>query len=144
MKRRGSPLLAESIVKRSRNNEPEESSSTADEANAFRSPFQRAYSIQKQSTFFGKFPAEIRNRIYDFLLVADEIVNPGHQRVSTNNYGCGKVPAGLDATIARTCRAALLESYPILYGRNVFAFVTPDQINRYHSKSCCPFGRELC
>jgi len=95
---------------------------------------QLAYEKQKGSNFFARFSAEIRNKIYECLLIAHEIITPDHRllghvvfmadrRYRFGDYGIGdKLAAGLHGAVVRTCRACVYETYPILYGQNRFLF----------------------
>ena len=91
---------------------------------------QIAYEKQKDSVFFGKFPPEIRNRIYTYLLVVEreikvdidnEYAPEKQEKIGYAGPYIGN-DAELDATFSRTCRLTVYETYPILYGENVFAF----------------------
>lgn len=105
-------------------------------------PLQKAYLAQEGSVFFGKgkgkFSAEIRNMIYEHLLIAHETITPDHYphpeqygEFDLNLLVGDKQAAGLHAGIARTCRAILYETYPILYGCNVFEFWLPHHIRGF-------------
>lgn len=94
-------------------------------------PLQLAYQKQKNSVFFGKFPPEVRNKIYAQLLVADEVIAVGiDEQYAAEEHDIGyqgpyedfNRETVLHGTIARTCRLSVYESYPILYGGNVFLF----------------------
>jgi len=94
-------------------------------------PLQLAYQKQKDSVFFGTFPPEIRNKIYAQLLAADEVIAVEiDEQYAAEDHDIGyqgpyigpNREAALDATIARTCRLSVYETYPILCGRNIFAF----------------------
>ena len=95
-------------------------------------PLQLAYENQKDSEFFTRFPAEIRNKIYGCLLIAEEIITPDHRlvggakedrRCRFGDYGIGpELAAGPQGAVVRTCRACVYETYPILYGHNEFSF----------------------
>ena len=80
-------------------------------------PLQRAYRMQESSILFGRCPGEIRNKIYEYLLITDEEID--HRQMRCVSSMKSVVPGG---QIVRTCRAVLCESYPILYGRNIFSF----------------------
>lgn len=86
-------------------------------------PLQIAYQKQKDSVFFGKLPAEIRIQIYEHLLLTPEPVAPFLPRATVIDRKTKDTSieyeksSKLDATIARTCRAAFYEAHPILYGR---------------------------
>jgi hypothetical protein len=97
-------------------------------------PLQIAYENQKDSNFFDRIPAEIRNKIYGCLLIAHEIITPKHrshglvvgladQHEIFGDFSIGdKLAAGLHGAVARACRACVYETYPILYGQNIFSF----------------------
>lgn len=90
----------------------------------------QAYDRQKDSILFGKFPAEIRNKIYESLLIANGSINPDHwdSKQDYNSQGLGQ---DFDTTITRCCVATLLEASPILYGRNEFVFGLPEEIAEF-------------
>ena len=92
-------------------------------------PLQIAYSNQKHSILFGKFPAEIRNRIYEVLLLTDQLADDRSQD-PTPYFWVLKV---IEGAIVRTCRAVLFETYPVLYGRNTFFFSEAFQIEKFQS-----------
>ena len=102
---------------------------------------QQAYQMQKGSIFFNEFPAEIRNKVYAYLLRAQGLVALDHQ-VNANIeleeedlevFVDTKHPVRLCAAIIRTCRACAYETYPILYGQNVFAFYDSLEIENFDS-----------
>lgn len=96
-------------------------------------PVQIAYENQKDSNLFARIPAEIRNKIYGYLLIAHEIITPDHRffgfaaamvrcgRLGDYGIGC-TLAAGVHGAVVRTCRACVYETYPILYGQNIFSF----------------------
>lgn len=107
-----------------------------------------AYKKQESCILFTKLPREIRDLIYEHLLVSPEIITPKLQRLGDDNDGLVggwprkplhvmqanhhptkpvsgfgyKPQSGLDATLPRTCRAVYKEGYTILYKDNVFHF----------------------
>lgn len=102
-------------------------------------PLQKAYQNQKDSVFFGKFPAEIRNKIYMHLLVCDVTIDTRQILHEKSSYYEGidekdnvavKRP---DGAIARACRATVYEAYPILYGRNTFLFLLARDIEAFQN-----------
>lgn len=101
---------------------------------------QLAYRRQKDSAFFTRFPAEIRHKVYECLLIAHEIITPDHRLLDAiedrrrrfGDYGVGmKLAAGLHGKIVRTCRACVYETYPILYGQNQFSFGRVEEFNDF-------------
>lgn len=66
-----------------------------------------AYEKQKDSVFFGKFSPEVRDKIYGYLLITTEPI---------------EYYTTVDVGIMSTCRACTSETYPILYGRNIYTF----------------------
>jgi len=97
-------------------------------------PLQIAYENQKNSSFFARIPAAIRNKIYGCLLIAHEMITPKHrshglvvglvdQHEIFGDVSIGdKLAAGLHGAVARACRACVYETYPDLYGQNIFSF----------------------
>lgn len=87
-----------------------------------------AYERQDNCVLFSKLPGELRNKIYQLLLVSDESVTPQQQLLGLSkamkhmHHGGYKPAAGLDATLLQTCRAIHHEALPILYGSNTFMF----------------------
>lgn len=109
-------------------------------------PLQRAYMMQNESIFFRNLPPEIRIKIYQYLLHAYEVVNPSHQSLRSEPRMCHDRAPGLDAGITRTCRAAVYETYPILYGQNVFSFAEREDMQYFQFKGLNPsdtFGTNL-
>ena len=86
------------------------------------------YEHQSDCAFFIKLPLEIRNKIYEDLLLSSETITPDQQllgktrKKKTYDRGYYEPAAGLDARILASCRAICYEAYPILYGRNTFSF----------------------
>ena len=86
------------------------------------------YENQSNCGFFIKLPLEIRNKIYEDMLMSNETITPKQQllgktrKKQTYERGYYKPAAGLDARILASCRAICYEAYPILYGRNTFSF----------------------
>ena len=82
--------------------------------------------------FFDKLPREIRDMIYELLLV-----NPHsgvhfrairkHQRLAYNDP-FPKID--LNTAILRTCKKAYAEGLPLLYERNVFTYVSYTNLYR--------------
>ncbi|KAL8816523.1 MAG: hypothetical protein Q9191_008316, partial [Dirinaria sp. TL-2023a] len=115
-------------------------------------PVQRAYLIQKDSMFFSKLPLELRLEIYQYLLLAPEVINPDQRQLAlkisksqthwliTSDYD------ELDVALVRTCRASVYETYPILYGQNVFSFARPQEMHRFQFQGLDPekdFGTDV-
>lgn len=86
------------------------------------------YERQQECFLFSKLPGELRNNIYELLLVSSEIITPDQQLfglskiLAQTHLGGYKPAAGLDATFLQTCRAIHHEAFPILYRKNVFKF----------------------
>ena len=86
------------------------------------------YENQSNCAFFTKLPLEIRNKVYEDLLISSETITPDQQllgktrKKQTYDRGYYIPAAGLDARILASCRAISYEAYPILYGRNTFSF----------------------
>lgn len=101
----------------------------------------KAYELQKDSFFFTKVPGEIRNKIYECLLVTDQVVDSDRYRLNSDlqikrygpRYGKG---FGLGPAILRSCRAVFCEAFPFLYERNTFAFTEEAEMKnvRYNCK----------
>ena len=102
---------------------------------------QQAYQMQKSSIFFNKLPGETRNQIYAYLLRAQGSVALDHrvnakielEEEDLEVFVDTKHPTRLCAAIIRTCRACAYETYPILYGQNVFAFGDSLEIENFDS-----------
>lgn len=92
-------------------------------------PLPLAYQKQKNTLFFGRCPPEIRNAIYERLFLAVDPLRPA-------TYPAPHLPEHFDASIARTCRVALWESYAILYGRNTFHFASGPEIWLFEKREC--------
>ena len=100
---------------------------------------QQAYQMQKGSIFFNELPGEIRNKIYAYLLGAQGSVALSHQvnakmeleEEDLDVFVDTKHPIRLCAAIIPTCRACAYETYPILYGHNVFTFYDSIEIENF-------------
>lgn len=64
---------------------------------------------------FFDLPAELRTHIYELLLVTDASLRLGH-----HGPFCLVPKAATHPAILRTCRRALDEAAPVLYGANSF------------------------
>lgn len=108
---------------------------------------QLAYKKQEYSLFF-KLPAEIRNQIYEQLLVAEEPIIPDRQLVGSRMRDYKRMgnvyrpPKGLDASILRACRAICYEGSPILYSQNLFRFRRTYDITWFHNDDL-EYGRGM-
>jgi len=97
---------------------------TVDKAAQLRSAYRR----QEKCVLFSKLQGELRNNVYELLLVSDENITPAQRLLGSSktlqrayDSGPGRA-AGLDATLLRTCRAIHYEALPILYEENTFEF----------------------
>lgn len=96
----------------------------------------KAYHRQRKSPFYNKLPAEIRNQIYEYLLLTDQTIDVTIRAFSLKKtFKLGEnplhdPPPGIHSAICHTCRGALYETYPIIYGRNMFSFAEPDVMQR--------------
>lgn len=86
---------------------------------------------------FSKWPLELRELVYEFLLVAGVVTHPERlveYKLVTLVYNESEQPfsnLGIDSTILRTCRKVYNEALPILYGRNRFSFSSPEAIKAF-------------
>ena len=76
---------------------------------------------QGSCAFLTILPPELRNQVYEHLLISDEVI-VGKKQIKRYKPGGYRPAAGLDARILVSCRTIYNEAYPILYGRNVFQF----------------------
>lgn len=97
-----------------------------------------AYQAQKKSWFFNKIPGEIRHKIYEHLLIAsgDVLIQHDPERANKHHHGSctqhrSEVAQGPHAAIVQTCRLTVYETYPILYGRNIFCFHRRQDIDQF-------------
>jgi len=86
-----------------------------------------AYERQEKCVLFCKLPGELRNNIYELLLVSDKKITPerellGASKAFRQESRDSSSPTGLDVTLLRTCHAIYHEALPILYEKNVFNF----------------------
>ena len=91
--------------------------------------------------FFRKWPLEIRELVYNLLLVAGHISCPAQlvemkytTFVYTESRGYPSSDLGTDPTILQTCRRIYSEALPILYGRNNFHFYHPREIQVFRER----------
>lgn len=93
-----------------------------------------AYQNQKQSLFFTRLSPEIRIMIFENLLVSKGIIarTDGPRRYPKEDGISMIVPIkSLNTMLLHTCRAAIYEGYPILYGSNTFGFDSPSDMNNF-------------
>lgn len=96
---------------------------------------QLAYHKQKSSLFFGRLPSEIRNMVYRHLCIAREDIDAEYEFQKKDfTYRYAFPQWEVDASFARSCRAGLYETYPILYGENNFVFYKAFQVNSFGMK----------
>lgn len=82
------------------------------------------------SILFNGIPREVRDKIYQLLLVKDR--EEAIKFIEWNNeHGYGRV-SGLHPAILRTCKQAYAEGISVLYEKNVFSY-----------KSCVGKGRSI-
>lgn len=90
------------------------------------------HSTQKESTFFGRSPVEVRNKMYEEHLIANGPICPLAPLSPTeprrNIWLSGTDVMIVEGVIVRTCRACVHETYPVLYGRNDFGFLWKHQL----------------
>ena len=83
---------------------------------------------------FGKLPAEVRNQIYDLVLICDHpievtIKNSHHRKHADDNpkqFDDERKPAGYPTGIRTTCKQILLESAKMFYAANTFVMACTD------------------
>lgn len=96
----------------------------------------QAYQAQSKSPYFDLLPAEVRNKIYEHLLISPHTITRERQAVGPLKHNsryairCQR-PLEIDAAILRTCRAIAHEGYPVLYGHNIFSFTSPTQMRYF-------------
>jgi len=104
----------------------------------------QAYEAQQISPFFSLIPAEVRNEIYEYLLLSPNIIDHvGPPAISSpsNFPHYVRFKLHIDATVLRTCRAICYEGYPVLYGRNLFSFLSPGDMTNFNLGGLVPvFG----
>jgi len=92
---------------------------------------------QECSSLFAILPAEVRQMVYRWLLVASEFDNPS--QLVNEKMRSLIVPAShprliilsIDATALRTCRRIYEEALPILYGDNTYKFSTASSLETF-------------
>ncbi|MCJ1451424.1 hypothetical protein MMC28_001761 [Mycoblastus sanguinarius] len=85
---------------------------------------------------FTKIPAEIRQMIFQHLLISSEPISRAHKLIGCKHTALldsYQPISDIDAAVVRTCRMIYEETTPILYGRNKFEFHGPDVIAAFQS-----------
>ncbi|KAL9609605.1 MAG: hypothetical protein Q9204_009138, partial [Flavoplaca sp. TL-2023a] len=84
---------------------------------------------------FTSLPVEIRIQIYRYLLTSREVITKPDALVDRHYIG---VPdprvLGLHVKILRTSRQIYEEALPVLYGENVFSFLSSGSMEAFQSK----------